>query len=270
MVETNSTPPRPQSSLIDTAIVLLISVGLTIFVFWLGSTFAGGSVFSQLPEFITDPFKAFWSVAATSGTGLGIAIVRAVTGSGRPKPNYLIQVLVACALISTVVLLIAYLARPSGVVFTIPNDVVFVDPTKNTNSPEDFTLGPNPGMGTLTSYSLSGTYELKDGNLLVHMKGGKFTFSNGYHPKEPLALTHISMALCHVIKTQIGENWDSFPMPSPIKGGVDVSIPLSSPESVTIPPLEFKIGQIPSDLPKKKTWLCAQIWNDAGGYWPAE
>jgi hypothetical protein len=32
----------------------------------------------------------------------------------------------------------------------------------------------------------------------------------------------------------------------------------------------FKILQIPPDLLKKKTWLCAQLWNEAGGYYPAE
>jgi ABC-type antimicrobial peptide transport system permease subunit len=168
-----ATPPdRPepqgkaQQGLIDTAIVLLISVALTIFAFWLGTTFAGAAVLVQLPDFITNPFKAIWTSVATGGSGIGLAIVRALSRANLPKPNYLKQILATTGLISLVVFLVGYLSRPTGPTFAFPNDVTFVDPEAETTSPQDFTLAPNPGMGGPVSFSLTGRYEMQKGHLL--------------------------------------------------------------------------------------------------------
>jgi hypothetical protein len=271
-VDSPNSPLRTKqnSGLIDTAIILLISVGLTIFLFWLGTTFVGAETLSHLPDFIQNPFKAVWSSVATTSTGIGLAIVKALKNPHGPKPNYFMQVLLASGLMICVVLGIAFLARfTQGATISVPQNVTFIEPTSEMKKPEDFILGNPLGFGGPVTYSLKGTYELRDHVLSVHMSKGEITFQKDYHPTMPSRITHIAMALCYIERTGSGDQRNSYPYPSPLKNGADVSIALDS-NPVQLPPLDFKVSSFPSSLPKKKTWLCAQIWNDMGGYFPAE
>jgi hypothetical protein len=265
-------PPErePQLTLIDTAIVLLISVGLLIFIFWLATTFAGAAAFNQLPAFIQNPFQAIWSSVITGGTGIGIAIVRSVTARGRPTPNYLRQILLATGMMLVVIIAISYLARPRGPIMQLASDLTFVDPYSDTKAPVDFTLAGKPGFGPQDSYQVKGSYEIKSGVLFVHMTGGIFKLTPGFKIK-PEKLTYVSVGLCYVVKQENGgESWMAYPPVSPAKGGRDLNLTFVDDQPVQLPALELKVRGIPSDLPKKKTWLCAQLWTDLGGFTPVE
>src|SRR5271165_5183307 len=102
-----------QASLIDALIVILVSAGLTIFVFWLATTIVGGAVLSSLPDFIQNPFKAIWSSALTSGTGIGLAIERALQTRDTVRPDYMKQIGLAAGAMVVVTPAVAFMFKPN-------------------------------------------------------------------------------------------------------------------------------------------------------------
>jgi Na+/glutamate symporter len=76
-------PPKPQTTrppdLPEVFIILLISVGVVIFVFWISTQFLGASTFQNLPPWLMAVFKNVWAAVGTGATGIALALLKAFT-----------------------------------------------------------------------------------------------------------------------------------------------------------------------------------------------
>jgi hypothetical protein len=106
----------PRTTLLDAAIIILISVAVTILIFWFATTLLGGTVLARLPDFIRDPFKAIWSSVLTGGAGIGLAILRALQARSGARPDYLVRIGITVGAICLFVLIVSFVAPkpPAG------------------------------------------------------------------------------------------------------------------------------------------------------------
>jgi hypothetical protein len=106
----------PRTTLLDAAIIILISVAVTILIFWFATTLLGGTVLARLPDFIRDPFKAIWSSVLTGGAGIGLAILRALQARSAARPDYLVWIGITVGAICLFVLIVSFVAPkpPAG------------------------------------------------------------------------------------------------------------------------------------------------------------
>lgn len=105
--ETNSSPP----GFLDSLIVLLVSTGLALFLLWAASRIQGVTAFEQLPDWLRSSYSAVWGLIL-SGTGLGLAVIKALTRKDQPTFNFLLAILGTTVVLLVAIFLLTYLFKP--------------------------------------------------------------------------------------------------------------------------------------------------------------
>jgi hypothetical protein len=110
--KTSPAPPSPAPpSFLDSVIILLVSTGLALFLLWAASRIEGATPFDQLPDWLKSSYSAIWGLIL-SGTGLGLAVIKALTRKDQATFNYLLGILGTTAFLLAAISLLTYLFKP--------------------------------------------------------------------------------------------------------------------------------------------------------------
>lgn len=278
-MSTNINIPNRESrksapDLVSSLVVILISAAITIFVFWISSQYLGQTNFSRLPDFITGVYKGLWSSVVTGATGIGLAIVRALTTRGSPQPNYLklIGITTVCFLVPITILITAppiaeYLTNRKTI--EPPSGVVRITGPSQQKTQFDLEM-PTLPPPVYQRYVLRGTFAIENGIVKGHLDSGKFEVNKELPKQYPGQLTRVSFRACFIHPINGIDQMDVYPTNPKARDSIEINVNLSPDKtSYEFPPGDFEFD-LPTSQDLRRAWLCAGIWNDAGGYFPAQ
>jgi hypothetical protein len=181
--ETNQAPPGFLNSLI----VLLVSTGLALFLLWAASRIQGVTPFDQLAPWLSSSYSAVWGVIL-SGTGLSLAVIKALLRKDQPTFNYLLAILATTAVLLVAIVLLTYLFKPRVKPLSLPpigviGPLKYIDSCTFTSSSEQ--------QFAISEYSTGFFVACKDmkpgSKALVHVRGTQLAPQNeGLNPRRPI------------------------------------------------------------------------------------
>jgi hypothetical protein len=267
----NPPPPTnrlPAPSLIEAFVIVLISAGVVLFIFWISTQFLGDDKFSNLPGWLQAVFKNVWAAIATGATGIGLAIVNALKNPGRPQPDYLkyIAISVLVMFIPITILIAASVSmKPHGPFAIQPPNTSTIIFSKTNSS--DFDLETPPGFAL--RYVLRGTFTVNKSVLTGHLVSGTVEVPKYLPPAFPQSLNRISFRACYIDPASPEQPRFIYPTYAKSRDSLDVNFQLSPGASYVLPKGEFSF-ELPDSKHVKAAWLCAALKTPEMSEFPAE
>ena len=267
-IEHRQLESRPPD-LIEVFIILLISAAAIIFIFWISTQYLGSDEFKNLPGWIVAVFSNIWTAVGTGATGVGLALVKALSTRGKPQPNYLKYVgLCVAGLLVPIALLITItqVSSDHGPVATQPPNTVTID--RNKIDKTDFDLEVPFGFPTPLKYTLRGSFRVQDGAVIGHLDSGKVAVSQFLPEGFPHMINRISFRACYIDSRDPRQPRNIFPVTPKTRDSVDTSLQIKPDASYSIPSADFGFD-LPPAAHIRAMWLCAALQTETGMF-PAE
>lgn len=263
---------RTEADLLSSLVVILISVGVTIFVFWASSQFLSRDTFSKLPSFLTDSYKAIWSSVVTGAAGIGLAILKAIASKGQPQPNYLKLIGVTTAGLVVIVIGLVIFAEHSNssghVVLQIPPNVVRID--VNNHEVKNFDLVSDPLQPVIyLSYAVHGNFSIVGRTIKGHLTSGRIVMSQQTPHDFPTSIAQLSINIHYYYRVNGNDVMNVYPVIPKPPDSSDLGVAIEAGKTYAIPPFDFEF-EIPDNLPLDRAWLASHLVTSSRGYFPAQ
>ena len=260
-------------TLLDALIILFVSAGLVLFLFWLATRIGRFPVLETLPAYISDAFKSIWTSAISSTVGVGLAIYRALSNREAPRPNYLLWILVTTLVFTGLVLGLAQFLYQRGPItgILLPSDIRMLPLDPRSNRPgeseqQTFIIHNYSNMGV--AFGLEGEYLVKANRIEGAVtKGTARLNSLTSSSSTPVRLAGIGISLCRVILDGSREQYDVLPAQPNGATFMPWEKTIVPASEYQLPQMKFRID-IPSTVSSDRWWLCAQLWATNGGNYP--
>ncbi len=260
-------------TLVDALIILFVSASLVLFLFWLATRLGNFPVLETLPSYISDAFRSIWTSAATGTVGIGLAIYRALVNRDSPRPHYLLWILLTTLVLSGLTLAFAQVLYQRGPVTTLvlPSDIQMLTLDPRSNRPAEVkqqTLRIHNYSNMGVAFSLEGEYSVADARIEGTIRRSQARLNElGNSAGAPARVAGIGVSLCRVILDGKREAYDVLPAQPNSATFIPIERTLVPGNLYDFPSMKFRID-VPPEISSDRWWLCAQVWNTAGGNYP--
>ena len=152
-------------------------------------------------------------------------------------------------------------------IMNTPSGVSLIDPTQDTKDVAEFEFEPLPGSSI--QFRLKGTYSVRNRTVSGVMTDGYFQTTEQFVPLFQATLTRLVFRSCYIHTVARRDQKDIFPVIGKASNSSDLNIKLEKNKSYQLPGFSFTF-ELPPEAQPKRTWLCAAMENDMGGYVPAQ
>jgi hypothetical protein len=259
-------------SLLEVAIIFIISCAIIIFVFSITGRFFGEENFDQLPTFIKDSYVALWSFVGAAGLAVtGSAIDLAFRKSPR-KYNYLFMIFSVIFLIAFLISCLLWFGpvirqRSSDFAQSVPAGATRIDLSRISTTARSFSLSYLVGINSV-GIQLEGNYAIQQDYISGTINVARIIGVNPNVPIPPgVQIDQLVLQICSVgfiagvpqviAHPQYPNAEHTLPRP--------IAFPIAPPYPSLVEGRNFRID-ISNVANRKSAWLCAHI-RSAAGFW---
>ena len=151
----------------------------------------------------------------------------------------------------------------------LPPDAVRLSDGSAGQRPFELKLAALPGP-TFVEFLLSGVFEVENRTIQGTLASGSITTDPNPPKNFAEKITHIGFSACYLKRVGITDQMESYPVPDFFKysGATTTDIDLIRGQKVDLPRIKFTIN-LSDEIDLKRAWLCAWLYSEQNGAFPA-